>query len=122
MAMKVVNLSRYALLGERVLTARTLLARTRGLLGTPALPRGEGLWIHPCRSIHSFGMRYEFDAVFLDRAGRVIWACRRFRKNRVSPIFWRATGVLELPAGTIDRTATQVGDVVEFQPAEGGTA
>ena len=120
--MKVVNLSRYALLGDRVLTARTLLARTRGLLGTAALPRGEGLWIRPCRSIHSFGMRYEFDAVFLDRSGRVVGACRRFRKNRVSPIFWRAAGVLELPAGTIDRTATEVGDVVEFQPIDGGTA
>jgi uncharacterized membrane protein (UPF0127 family) len=119
---KVVNLSRYALLGERVLTARTLLERTRGLLGTPALPHGDGLWIHPCRGIHSFGMRYEFDAIFIDRAGRVIWACRRFRRNRFSPFFLRAMGVLELPAGTIERTDTQVGDRVEFQTVEGGAA
>lgn len=120
--MKAVNLSRYALLGERVVPARTLKDRIRGLLGTRELPKGAGLWIQPCRSIHSFGMRYEFDAVFLDRAGRVIGACRRFRKNRFSPIFWRARGVLELPAGTIDRTATQLGDEVEFQSTEGGTA
>jgi hypothetical protein len=120
--LKVVNLSRYALLGERVVEARTLLARARGLLGTEPLPRGGGLWLHPCRSIHSFGMRYEFDALFLDRAGRVIGACRRFRRNRISPVFWRARGVLELPAGTIERTATQVGDVVEFQSVEGGIA
>ncbi len=120
--MKVVNVSRYALLGERVAVARTLLTRTRGLLGTATLPRGEGLWLHPCRSIHSFGMRYEFDALFLDRGGRVVGACRRFPRNRISPVFWRATGVLELPAGTIDRTATQVGDVVEFQSVEGGAA
>jgi uncharacterized membrane protein (UPF0127 family) len=120
--LKAVNHSRYALLGERVVQARTLLARARGLLGTRELPRGGGLWIEPCRSIHSFGMRYEFDAVFLDGSGQVIGACSRFRRNRVSPIFWKARGVLELPAGTIDRTATQVGDVVEFQPLDGGSA
>ncbi|HEX9206085.1 MAG TPA: DUF192 domain-containing protein [Candidatus Deferrimicrobiaceae bacterium] len=120
--MKAVNVSRYALLAERIVEARSLLARTRGLLGTASLPRGEGLWLHPCRSIHSFGMRYEFDAVFLDRAGRVVGACRRFRRNRISRIFWRARGVLELPAGTIDRTTTRVGDTVEFQFTQGGTA
>jgi uncharacterized membrane protein (UPF0127 family) len=119
---KAVNLSSFALLGERIVVARTVLARARGLLGTRSLSLGGGLWLHPCRSIHSFGMRYEFDAVFLDRTGCVVGTCRRFRKNRLSPIFWRARGVLELPAGTIDRTATQVGDLVEFQPSMGGTA
>jgi len=120
--MKVVNLTRYALLGERVAEARTSLARTKGLLGTETLSPGEGLWIFPCRSIHSFGMRYEFDALFVDPGGTVVGVRRRFRKNRISPIFWDAMGVLELPAGTIDRTETRVGDVIEFQRAGGGAA
>jgi len=120
--MKVVNRTRYALLGEYVAEARTPLARTKGLLGTVTLPRGGGLWIFPCRSIHSFGMRYEFDAIFLDGDGTVVGAYPRFRKNRFSRIFRRASGVLELPAGTIFRTATQVGDLIEFQTADGGAA
>jgi uncharacterized membrane protein (UPF0127 family) len=115
--MKAVNLTRYALLGDKVAEARTSLSRSKGLLGTETLRNGEGLWIFPCRSIHSIGMRYEFDALFVDRNGKVVGACRRFRKNRISPIFWRAKGVLELPAGTIDRTDTRVGDVIEFQRA-----
>lgn len=118
--MKVVNMTRYALLGDGVETARTPLERTRGLLGTAKLPRGKGLWIAPCRSIHSFGMRYEFDALFLDRDGRVVGVHPRFRRNRVSRIFWKATGVLELPAGTICRTFTALGDEVVFQTEGGG--
>jgi uncharacterized membrane protein (UPF0127 family) len=65
-------------------------------------------------------MRYEFDALFLDREGRVVGTHPRFRRNRISRIYWSAKGVLELPAGTIDRTATRVGDHVVFQTAAGG--
>lgn len=118
--MKAVNMTRLRLLGDGVETARTPLERTRGLLGTATLPRGGGIWIVPCRSIHSFGMRYEFDALFIDREGRVVGMHPRFRRNRISRIFWNARGVLELPAGTIDRTATRVGDEVVFQSAAGG--
>jgi uncharacterized membrane protein (UPF0127 family) len=119
--MKAVNMTRFALLGDGVETARTPLERTRGLLGTAKLPRGGGIWIVPCRGIHSCGMRYEFDALFIDGEGRVVGMHPRFRRNRLSRIYWRARGVLELPAGTIDRTATRVGDEVVFQAAGGGS-
>jgi len=118
--MKAVNMTRFKLLGDRIDTARTPLERRRGLLGTANLLRGGGLWIVPCRGIHSFGMRYEFDAIFLDRNGKVVGVHPRFRGNRISRIFWRAKGVLELPAGTIDRTTTRVGDEVVFQANGGG--
>lgn len=118
--MKAVNMTRSALLGDAVEAARTPRERAKGLLGTDKLPRGGGIWIVPCRSIHSFGMRYEFDAIFLDRNGKVVGAHPRFRRNRISRIFWSAKGVLELPAGTIDRTMTRVGDEIVFQTAGGG--
>jgi hypothetical protein len=119
--MKVVNMTRFALLGDKVETARTHLERTRGLLGTTKLPRGVGLWIVPCRSIHSFGMRYEFDALFIDREGRVVGIHPRFRRNRISRIFWSARGVLELSAGTLERTSTSLGDEIVFQANGGGS-
>ena len=84
------------------------------------LPRGGGLWIVPCRSIHSFGMRYEFDALFIGHEGKVVGMHPGFRRNRISRIFWNARGVLELPAGTIGRTWTAVGDEVVFQAGGGG--
>ena len=113
--MKAVNMTRSVMLGDGVETARTPRERTRGLIGTSMLPKGGGLWIVPCRSIHSFGMRYEFDVLFIGLGGRIVGMRPRFRRNRFSRIFWNAKGVLELPAGTIDRTSTAVGDEVVFQ-------
>ena len=73
------------------------------------------MWISPCNSIHSLGMAFEFDAMFLDAGMRVVALHRRFRKNRLSRIYWNARGVLELPEGTIERTGTEVGDEIEFR-------
>jgi uncharacterized membrane protein (UPF0127 family) len=113
--MRVRNASRNRVLGDAVRDARTLFSRMKGLLGADSLPPGSGLWISPCNSIHSLGMRFEFDALFLDRERKVIGVYCGFRKNRISRIFWNARGVLELPAGTIESTGTEVGDELEFR-------
>lgn len=109
------NVTRDRVLGHAVTEAATFFSRWRGLLGTEGLSAGEGIWISPCNSIHSIGMRFEFDALFLDGDNRVKGAYPRFRRNRFSGIHWKARGVLELPAGTIEGTGTEVGDEVEFR-------
>ncbi len=87
----------------------------KGLLRLDGLKQGEGLWIHPCNSIHSFWMRFDFDALFLGSDRKVLGMYRSFRRNRISRVFWNARGVLELPAGTIERTGTEVGDEIRFE-------
>jgi uncharacterized membrane protein (UPF0127 family) len=100
-------------LSTRLARADTFLARFRGLLGRGGLGEGEGLWIVPCGSIHTCFMRFPIDVLFLDREGRVTALSRSLPP-------WRAAGskggvsVLELPAGTIDRTGTVQGDRVEI--------
>src|SRR5262249_56041136 len=64
--------SRGAVVAERLRTAHTHWTRLRGLLGTPTLPAGEGLWLKPCRQVHMFGMRYPVDVAFLDDEHRVV--------------------------------------------------
>lgn len=91
-------------------------ARSRGLLGRSALQEGEGLWIVPCEAIHTFGMRFAIDLVYLGRN-------RRVKKVRSSVRAWRisacltAHSVLELPPGTVLRTATRVGDQIVLSEA-----
>ena len=109
------NVTREVVVGEDIREAGTFLARLRGLLGTNGLAPGEGLWISPCGSIHSFGMRFVFDALFLGPDGKVVGRYERFGRNRISRVFWNARGVLELPAGTIERTGTEVGDELQFE-------
>ncbi len=103
------------MLGDAIREANSFLSRAKGLLRSDRLTPGEGLWIFPCSGIHSFGMRFEFDALFLDSRMKVIGLYNRFRRNRISRVFWAARGVLELPEGTIETTGTEVGDEIEFQ-------
>lgn len=108
--MTVWNETRGTCLVERGRAALTFWARTRGLLGTSGLAPGEGLLIEPCQSIHSFGMRYPFDAVFINRSGIVLHTISRMKPHRVSRHVFGARAVLELPAGTIEATGTEKGD------------
>lgn len=113
----VVNDTRNAVLGDRVRTARGFLGRLVGLLGTRSLPAGEGLWISPCESVHTLGMRYPLDVLFVDESGTVVGCCRSLPPHRFSPRYRRAIGALELPPGTLARTGTGAGDRVRFGPA-----
>jgi uncharacterized membrane protein (UPF0127 family) len=115
MEMRVRNVHRDRMLGDGIKETSSLFSRMKGLLGARGLSPGEGLWICPCNSIHSLGMAFEFDALFLDAGMRVVALYRRFPKNRLSRIYWDARGVLELPEGTIERTGTEVGDEIEFR-------
>jgi uncharacterized protein len=109
------NMTRRSMVGTGIRVADTFVSRLRGLLLKKSLGPGEGLWISPCTSIHSFGMRFVFDALFLGTDWRVVGLVERFRRNRMSRVYWNALGVLELPAGTIERTGTEVGDEIRFE-------
>ena len=110
----VVNGTRNALLGDRIRSAVGFWARFRGLIGTGSLRPGDGLWISPCDSVHTLGMRYPLDVLFVDREGTVVGCCRSLRPNRFSPRYRKAHGALELPAGTLARTRTEPGDSLRF--------
>ena len=85
-----------------------------GLLRTPQLGRGEGLWIERSPSIHMFFMRYAIDAVFVAADGRVTKIVPNLKPWRV--VWWArgARDCLELPAGAVAASGTRVGDRLEL--------
>jgi hypothetical protein len=86
----------------RVRVADRFLTRALGLLVGAPLDPVEGLLIAPCSSIHTIGMRYAIDVVFLDREARVLRVCDEVRPGRMR--FARgARGVLELRSGSAAR-------------------
>jgi uncharacterized membrane protein (UPF0127 family) len=111
--MLVRNDTRKTLVAEFAEIADSSTTRQRGLLGRNGLANGEGLWIVPCEAVHTLGMRFPIDVLYLDRK-------RKVRKVRRVLMPWRfsmclvAHSVLELPAGTADRSQTEPGDQLSF--------
>ncbi len=97
-----------------MLLADTARARRVGLLKQNTLRRGEGLWIVPTQAIHTVGMRFPIDAIFLDRHKRVRRVYHRLRPYRLTRFVWRAASVLEVSAGTAGESRTEVGDELQF--------
>lgn len=115
MGRQVVNITRQSVVAKDVTTADNYFKRLMGLMGKPGLPEHAGLWIVPCNDIHSFFMRFEFDAIFVDKQNTVLHLVERMKPWRISKFVKGGRAVLELPAGTIAATQTQVGDQIELR-------
>lgn len=115
--MRVVNSDRGTTLVVTGRRAGSVIDRSLGLMFRRPLPAGSGLLIDPCNSIHSCFMRFRFDAAFLDRDGRVLHTIHAMAPWRVSRIVFKAHSVLELPAGTLKGTGTEIGDVLSVVEA-----
>jgi uncharacterized membrane protein (UPF0127 family) len=112
-ALRVLNATRGVVVGDSVDIADTSAKRRTGLLKHSSLASGEGLWIVPCEAIHTFGMKFPIDIAFLNRKRRVVKIRRDMVRRRMA-FCLTAHSVLELPAGTLERTGTQPGDQLEF--------
>ncbi len=113
--MQILNLTRGTQLAGAVEVADRGPARTKGLLGRKGLAPGGGMWIVPCESVHTFGMQFPIDLVYLDRKHRVKKVTSSVPPWRLSACL-TAHSIVELPAGTIRRTQTEKGDFLEFSP------
>jgi uncharacterized membrane protein (UPF0127 family) len=112
---RILNRTRSVELAARARVANQFHTRLRGLLYSPQIQKGEGLLIKPCNSIHMFGMKYGIDAIFIDR-DKILGLVHNIQPMQVSKVFPTGCDCLELPAGTISDTGTEVGDLVAIEP------
>ncbi|MBI3683608.1 MAG: DUF192 domain-containing protein [Acidobacteria bacterium] len=112
--MRVRNLTRDTLLAESADVADTSQARRIGLLRHDHLVPGQGLWIVPCEAVHTFGMKFDIDVLYLCKSRKVLKIKETMARRRLSACL-RAHSVLELPAGTARASSTKVGDQLEFE-------
>jgi uncharacterized protein len=118
--LRAVNRTRGSVLCARVEEARGLVGQSRGLLGREKLEPEEGMLFEAARFepfmwMHMFFMRFAIDIVFLDRTGKVIKINRELKPWRLSSLVLGARKALELSAGAAARSATVVGDQVDFE-------
>ena len=104
------NETRNTELSSRVRVADTTWARLVGLIGQSSLPPDSGLWITPSNSIHTLGMRFAFDVVFINRKCEVVSLHEAIRPFRMTVPNFKAWSVFELPLETIARSGTETGD------------
>jgi uncharacterized membrane protein (UPF0127 family) len=90
--------------------ADSVLGRLIGLLGRKSLKPDSGVWIVPANSIHSIGMLFTFDAVMIDKDFKVVGTRELVRPFRIVWPKRRAESVIELPAHSVFRSRTEVGD------------
>src|SRR5437763_15675592 len=112
--LRVTNQTRGTTLADRAGIANTSTTRNRGLLKHTGLEPGEGLWIVPTQSVHSFGMKFTIDVLYLNKKKQVLKLRPQMVKSRIS-LCLMAHSVVELPAGTIQSTGTQKGDQLELE-------
>lgn len=81
----------------RLFLARSFWQRAAGLFGHGRLGPQQGLWIKPCKAVHTVGLGYAIDIVFIGPQGKVLKTVHALKPNRVA---WclAAHSVVELPA------------------------
>ena len=114
----VFNKTEESFLGLNIVRADTSLARLRGLLGRDALKSGDGMWLSPSQGVHTIGVLFPVDVVYLDSDNRVIQLVEHLGPFRIGPLRLKSATVLELPSHTIYRSQTHVGDQLVICPVE----
>jgi uncharacterized membrane protein (UPF0127 family) len=114
----VYNQTREAFLAFRVEVADSVLGRLVGLLGKRSLKPDSGVWIVPSNSIHTIGMLFTIDVVFIDENFRVVGLRELVRPFSITLPNFRAESVLELPAHSIFRSHTELGDQLVIERYE----
>jgi hypothetical protein len=109
------NADRGTVIATRARLASSHVDRLFGLMGRKRVEEGGGLLLARSASIHSFFMRFRFDAVFLDRENRVVKVVPAMRQWWIAFGGRGAKDVLELPAGVAAATNTQPGDTLLFE-------
>jgi uncharacterized protein len=116
--MPVINLTKKTWLATKVRKADNFVTRLIGLLKRTRLGPEEALWLMPSKGIHTIGMKFPIDIVFLSKDNIVLRLISGMVPYRISGVQLRAYSILELPNGTIKKSQTEVGDRLEISLVE----
>jgi uncharacterized membrane protein (UPF0127 family) len=114
----VYNKTKETFLAFKVEVCDSVWGRLRGLLGKRSLKPDSGVWIVPANAVHTVGMLFSFDLVLIDKNFKVVGLRELVRPFRVTMPERGAESVLELPAHSIFRSRTQIGDQLQIDRYE----
>ncbi|GHH96688.1 DUF192 domain-containing protein [Neobacillus kokaensis] len=101
-------------IADSIEPAVTFFARLKGLMFRRQLSIGGGLYLHPCKAIHTFFMKFPIDVLYLDKDWKVVGLEEQLESGRVGKIFPNITSVIELKSGSIKKKGIQEGQTLEL--------
>jgi len=113
------NRTRQSFLATEMRVANSHWTRFRGLVGMKPerFGFGQGLWIIPCHGVHTWGMRFAIDVVYLNSNQVVVHLEENIKPWSFAPVRIDSATVLEVPSHTIWNSGTRVGDQIELRMA-----
>ncbi|MDD5044003.1 MAG: DUF192 domain-containing protein [Candidatus Omnitrophica bacterium] len=112
--MQIINLTKNTLLADKAYVAASFKERLIGLLGRSSLEKSEALILESTSSIHTFGMKFDIDVLFVNRGNIVTGVYENLKPGRVSGIH-PFSAAIELPSGTVSATQTHKGDLLQIK-------
>jgi uncharacterized protein len=112
--MKLKNKIKQNIVMTEVIIADIFFARLEGLLGKKGLPQGQCMFISPCKSVHTFFMKFPIDVVFIDKGFKVVKVIKNMVPGRTSPYVKEAWAVIEMPVDAELDSKLEVGDELEL--------
>ncbi len=102
------------LIVDEVIESHNFFSKLTGLVLRKKLRHNQGFLIKNCNSIHTIGMRYNIDVIFLDKKNKVLAIYCNMKPFRVTPFIKGAYYALEVRAGVIEKTSLKVMDFIVF--------
>jgi len=101
-------------IAEKVEVADSFFSRLKGLLRRENLDFNEGLLLTPCNQIHTLGMKFVIDAVFISKSGEIVFIKENMQPGNVSEKVSQAYQVLELKSGAVNDNDIEIGNKIAF--------
>lgn len=103
-------LSGDTIIADNIAIAESFFKRLTGLLRHKKLEAGEGMLICPCSQVHTYGMKFSIDVIFLAKDNHIIQIEQAMAPGKMSKLITNSRHVLELQAGAAAQNGLQCGD------------
>jgi uncharacterized membrane protein (UPF0127 family) len=112
---RIINTNTKLIIADEVIIANSFYTRLKGLMFKEVFNDGTAMMITPCNMIHTFFMKFSIDIVFISKNNEVIDIIEDMKPGKVSHMVGKAVGVIEFPAGVVNRMKIQIGNFIRLQ-------
>lgn len=113
-SLRLVNQDNGQTIAESIESANTFFKRLKGLMFRQQLTNGCGLYLHPCKSIHTFFMKFPIDVLYIDKNWNVVGLEEQLKPGTIGKKFLGSASVIELESGSIKKNGIKEGQIVKL--------